>query len=374
MIVKCLQTDKEFRALGVEWNGLLHNSEINTVFLTWEWLFTWWKHFGDGKKLFILIVRDKVGELLGIAPLCIKKVEVYYLMSLNTLTFLGDEEICSDYLDFILCKEKSNKVLRVIFEYLYSHSNLWDIAFLNDLPETSKSLKYAKDILESKKVYNFLREAEKCPYITLPDNFETYIQGLSKNMRYNFKRRMKNLENKYNVKFNIWSKSNNLEKAMESLFDLHRKRREMIGSEGDFSKKKLLAFHKEIAHKFNEIGVLRIYYMSFKRKPVSMLYGFRYDNKFFYFQSGMEPDYEKKSVGLVLMGLCIKDSIDNKLKEFDFLRGFETYKFKWTQSYRKTFNLAFSSDSMKGRLFIVTNSLFHAVKDVLKRRVFSKVS
>ena len=31
-----------FRSLKETWNNLLRESSDNNIFLTWEWLFTWW--------------------------------------------------------------------------------------------------------------------------------------------------------------------------------------------------------------------------------------------------------------------------------------------------------------------------------------------
>ena len=45
-------TDSEtFTALGEEWDELLASSEADCVFLTWEWLHTWWNHLAAGRRL-----------------------------------------------------------------------------------------------------------------------------------------------------------------------------------------------------------------------------------------------------------------------------------------------------------------------------------
>ena len=57
------------RRLRPEWNGLLCRSPASSVFLTWEWIATWWEHFGREGDLLILAVRDESGRLVGLAPL-----------------------------------------------------------------------------------------------------------------------------------------------------------------------------------------------------------------------------------------------------------------------------------------------------------------
>jgi CelD/BcsL family acetyltransferase involved in cellulose biosynthesis len=58
----------EFARLRSEWSDLLNRCDPNHVFMKWEWLFTWWTHFGHGRQLFILVARDR-NELIGLVLL-----------------------------------------------------------------------------------------------------------------------------------------------------------------------------------------------------------------------------------------------------------------------------------------------------------------
>ena len=58
-----------FWALKPEWNDLLQRSCCNTLFLTWEWQSTWWKHLGEGSLLLLGFRSEDDGRLVGIAPL-----------------------------------------------------------------------------------------------------------------------------------------------------------------------------------------------------------------------------------------------------------------------------------------------------------------
>lgn len=43
--------------LRQEWNCLLQQSDADCLFLTWEWLATWWKHLSGDRELSIMSVR-----------------------------------------------------------------------------------------------------------------------------------------------------------------------------------------------------------------------------------------------------------------------------------------------------------------------------
>ena len=61
-------TPEGFASLHAPWNRCLATSSNNTVFLTWEWLYTWWEIYSSRKRLSILLFHDEGGELVGIAP------------------------------------------------------------------------------------------------------------------------------------------------------------------------------------------------------------------------------------------------------------------------------------------------------------------
>ena len=49
---------------------------------------------------------------------------------------------------------------------------------------------------------------------------------------------------------------------------------------------------------------------------------------------------------LKVLELCV----ENKIREFDFMQGEEPYKFRWTNNYRRNFNIRFVNNKPKSRL------------------------
>ena len=65
--VKCIQDHASFRSLEHGWNGLLQESTANTIFLTWEWLYTWFRHLNGDRRLCILSISQGE-ETIGLIP------------------------------------------------------------------------------------------------------------------------------------------------------------------------------------------------------------------------------------------------------------------------------------------------------------------
>src|SRR5260221_11509290 len=67
MKLETVQSVEKFMSLRDEWNELVGRSATGFITQTWEWLFTWWEVFGEGRALHIVLARD--GErLVGIPP------------------------------------------------------------------------------------------------------------------------------------------------------------------------------------------------------------------------------------------------------------------------------------------------------------------
>src|ERR671937_3127424 len=67
--------------LRAEWAALAERS--GTVFTTWEWAWSWWRHFGRDRRLLVVAVRSG-GRLVGLLPLYLWRTQ-----PLRVLRFVG---------------------------------------------------------------------------------------------------------------------------------------------------------------------------------------------------------------------------------------------------------------------------------------------
>ena len=87
-------------ALAPTWNVLLERSRSNTIFLTWEWVYTWWQIYGEGRRLHVLVVEGEAVGIVGIAPLMKVRSRVLGLLPVEEARFIGDGgDVTPEYLD-----------------------------------------------------------------------------------------------------------------------------------------------------------------------------------------------------------------------------------------------------------------------------------
>lgn len=363
MIVEKIESVSRFAQMGDEWNSLLDISPSKCVFLTHEWLSTWWKHLGNEQTLSILAAREG-GSLVGILPLFMRRPQ-YSRMIPRLLEFVGSGVIGSDYLDAIVMPGGEQEVMRRFGEYLH---RMGVALHLTAVRRDSSAVAGLRTHLH-KEGWNVADiDNNVCPFIDLRgQTWETYLSSLGSNQRYNFHRRLRSLRKNSDFCLDMVRSPADAQNALDTVIWLHRKRWASKGSSEAFQSGRIVAFHREFVELAAERGWLRIPIMRIDGVPAAALYGLQYGETFSFYQSGFDPAYSKHSAGLVMMGLAIQSAIEEGASEYDFLHGMEEYKFHWTQQTRSLCRLEFYPHHAKGRLSRRAVDFNRAVRKMAKR-------
>jgi len=320
-----------FELLRPEWDEILRASDSNCVFLTWEWLYTWWKHLAEDRQLFILAVR-RGSELVALAPFCFRPRSLSRGRLFPVLEFLGSGFVGSDYLDVIVRKGNSGEACRALISYLSARQ----------LPlkctNVKKGESMAARLLEGLTEKSWAvaeTQTNVCPFIPLADStWESYLAGLSTEHRYNFNRKWRRLKRDYEVCFEQVRSGEHCREAIDLLITQHNMRWQDRGGSDAFHTAGLVSFHREWTQLALNRGWLRLYLLRLNTNPAASLYGFLYGGVFYFYQSGFDSAYKHVSVGLVTMGLAIQDAIGESAEEYDLLHGDEAYKSHWCRHSR----------------------------------------
>jgi len=370
MRFEIITTTEKFKNLKKSWNALLISSGIKSVFLSWEWQYTWWEQYRDRleqPELFIVIGYENEKPAV-IFP---GYIEYENKGNARSLFFLGSRFESTDYLNFISAVKNKSGTIEQICDFLLNTGRQIDIWRFINILEKDELLNVLAEYSKSKNFYSARHHHRICPYIKLSGTWEDFVNGLSKNMRYNLRRRTRNLFKKHNAQFIRLTKKAEIDKAIEILFDLHEKRFTMKEDKSIFQKELRHDFHKNVSRRLADADILRIFQIKIDSEIAATLYCFEFANEMMYFQAGFDPKWEKISVGLVLMGKCIEYSYQQKLEIFDFMRGAEDYKFKWTDTFRKM-DLINIAVSPKGKSILKREETLIKIKDKVKSLIPDK--
>jgi CelD/BcsL family acetyltransferase involved in cellulose biosynthesis len=329
MKLHTIETIEEFLAHRDQWNTLLESSASNCVFLTHEWLSTWWKHLAQG-RLCILTARDR-GKLIGILPASVRPVQVTRMMP-RVLQFLGSGVIGSDYLDLIIAKGREHEVAAEFADHLHSRGLMLQLSQLRG--ESSVASVLANHLQQ--RAWTLAKtKLNVCPYINLRGHtWTSYLATLGPNIRKNINRTLRNLPNTFDMRVDCVQTPAEAGRALDVTIELHKKRWDTTGASEAFQSDSVISFHREFVQLAAERGWLRLLILWLDGSAAAALYGLRYGPTFYFYQSGFDPLYSRHSVGVATMGLAIKTAIEEEAPEYDFLHGDEEYKFHWAHEVR----------------------------------------
>ncbi len=367
--IQRINTSEGFHSLHEKWNALLAESPANNFFLRWEWLYSWWKVYKeDNHNLCILLVfRGK--DLIGIAPFYIVHKSWRSLFSYKRLMFLGTKEgsVISEYMDVICRDGEEEDVLRKVMEFAV-HEDLCDDIFLHIMDDSSKTINLLKSISHNMKFLHIAVDKIESPYIRLNDGYNGFLNSLSSTMRHNIRANERRLESCNNAAFSKTDDISKFDRDFEELVRLHQCRWESRRLHGSFSNVKFREFQKMVMPYILRNGHLELRFLSVSGKNIAALYNIRYNNKIYFYQSGLDTAFDKKlAPGLLLHNHSIKEAVSCGLKEYDFLPmgSLDSYKKHWTTGYRNVCNIYMARPGIVKHTMAVRDKMktaYHAVR------------
>jgi len=321
MRVRLVEEEAAWLGLREVWNTLLTECRISNIFLTFEWLHTWWQHFGRGKRLFLLAAEHD-HRLVGLAPLVISRRP----WGPRVLEPMGAG--VADYHDLIALPGLAEEAIAAFWAELSSHSRRWDLLHLPQICGSAATAGALGQAIGDDGYHLHQSAGDVCPVLDLPATWEEYLSSLSRKTRMNVRRYARLLEKEFDTSYTVVAKPEEVGPALNALFSLHGKRWRRQGLPGVLVSKRRRRFHRELALALLERGWLRLHCLHLGDRPSAALLTYCHGNRHFYYIGGFDPDLDRYSVGTVLLSQCIRSAIEEEAHQFDFLRGAERYKYR----------------------------------------------
>lgn len=317
-------------ALAGEWNRLAGDVPCRR----WEWLEPWWRHYGThSDELFVLLVRDSEGELIGVAPWYLSRS----LRHGPVLRFLGSGDVCSDYLTVFARPEMRTLVIDEIADYLTGDAaGEWDMIELTGVEADDLATSALVDRLAEHDYVVHQQPGESCWRLELPADWESYVKTLSKTRRERTRQIVRGAFDTGRALSRQVVDRDALPRFFDVLVELHQKRRQSLGEQGCFIDATFTAYHREVIERFFALGRLRLQYVLLDGRPVAIEYDLTGGNTIYFYQSGIEPAVLEQRPGWLGTIGSLRSAIEQGYRTFDFMRGDEAYKSSWKAQPRPT--------------------------------------
>jgi CelD/BcsL family acetyltransferase involved in cellulose biosynthesis len=290
-----------FESLEEDWIrlGVLSGN----VFSTWEWASVWWRHYGQDRPLLTASVRDAGGAVVAILPLYLSIDR-----SVRVARFIGHG--AGDELGPV-CEPGDARGEAA----LAAAADGWDVLLAERLVGEGHASRLGGRLLAE----------DSSPVIDLPEGgWDEYLATRSSNFRSQVRRKERKLIREHGLSYRHSDDPERLDDDLTALFDLHHAR--WAGESSGALAGRREAFHREFAAVAQQRGWLRLWLAEIDGRAVAAWYGFRFGGADWYYQFGRDPDWDKASVGLVLLAHTVRDALESGQREYRLLRGGESYK------------------------------------------------
>ncbi|MEO8062844.1 MAG: GNAT family N-acetyltransferase [Pseudomonadota bacterium] len=311
-------SDEEFLANRAVWQQLLARSDADALFMSWDWLSTWWRHHGVtlGAELCVLGVYADSGDLCGLAPFHMHRAVHRGVFAARRVELLGNTwrdpaAVFSEYLDVIAAGEVRAAVCAAVDGWLRASPD-WDELLLCNVRESSVAAQLAGSL--GKVAYVRSVEPMTGWNIPLPATFASFVTRLSSNTR---RKVLHQREKLADVSVDLVPQA--LRGGALQRLDAFVARRWEAPSSGRSS---IARFHADLIERLGSDETVRLTELRSGAACVSVMLNLRVGGTEYYLQSGFDEAFARGlSPGYLHLGYAIEAACRDGLRSFDFLAG-----------------------------------------------------
>ncbi len=303
---------ESFDSLASYWVIPSHSLRWNSPFILPAWLKVWWQELGTGAELHLNAIKQEE-EVIGIAPLQMRE---------GKASLIGSADVC-DYLDFVIATGRERDFFSVLLDDLKGKGiNQLD---LRPLRPDSTVLTHLVSTAQNRGYEVLCQPEDVSLELDLPSTWDEYLAILTTKQRHEVRRKLRRLSKAGKVDYHFVENSVAVHDAMDTFLKMFTESRQ---DKANFLTAQMESFLRSLADNMAETGLLRLGVLKLDTLPAAMVMCFDYNDCMYLYNSSYNPQYKSLSAGLLCKVLCIKESIQEGKKRFDFLKGDEAYKYQ----------------------------------------------
>jgi len=194
-------------------------------------------------------------------------------------------------------------------------------------------------------------DRRKCPYIPLKSSWEELNQTISKKLVRNL-RQYGNKALRDGIHYKIReAQSISIEERnglLRTAFAYHNMRMKDLNQDSKFTPEAFESYHKSVFELADNVFIIEAFNAT--GENIACFYGLFNKYRLAYFNGGFNQDYTEYSLGTLLVSELISFAYQENIKVFDFLRGREGYKLKWTDVFDWNKDIYLSNNNLFSKL------------------------
>lgn len=296
-----------------DWRELIADDPEGSWFAGPDWVLAWWRTLGAGQPGEIAVWRGPDGRAEAVLPLTATRLRPHHRAPVDVpvLTLLGTGPGAADH-----CGPATRPHRRAEIAAWLARRTRRDTLWLPNLDPAHADLlpPGARAVTRT-----------ACPRVRLADGAETLG---SRDFRAANRRAHRKLA-AAGVTFHWLPPGTAEPDLLDELLRLHRLRREAAaGGHSSFTADRL-PLHRQLLRGAAPDRGPAFQLARHRDRLIGVLYGFRWADRFAYYQIGWDQHWAAHSLGTALIDAAIRNCATDGVRTFDFLRGDEPYKHRF---------------------------------------------
>jgi CelD/BcsL family acetyltransferase involved in cellulose biosynthesis len=310
----------ELAAYRAPWHALLSRTKEASFFQTLEWLELYWKHYGGGNKLRVLLLMEK-NELQGILPLVVLRDKT----RVGPIRFLSYP--LSSWGSFYgPVGPDTERILEVGLGHIHRTPRDWDALELRFVDAEGADGGATERAMKAVGLNAFRTEHGVASIIDLQGTWDDYLATRSGNWRKNFRRWERNLKQQGDVQFVRHRPRGEAHGDSDPRWDLYDacvaiSEKSWQGSSRDgttLCHAEVRQFLREVHAAAARLGAVDVNMLSLNGTPLAFSYNYCWKHRLIGVRVGYAPDVSGSSgVGSLLKAYVIRDSYDRGDQVYD---------------------------------------------------------
>lgn len=335
-----------------DWD-LFASSVGSTVYMSYDWCCTWWKHYGKDKMLVIVIFHDE-DNIVAILPMYIDDFTLPFF-HVRVARIVGSN-IPPKVFDPPIEEERSDQIFITLVKVMIEILKCDTVSF-GPLSSQYGPLSKIRDACQMATDVVGLFEEIYVDVHTLwflPNSFEIFLNSLGKNERKNRRKyELRYLKSRYGVKVDILSTKGVVEGEFEKFQEMHTRQWQSEGKPGHFNAwPGAISYNSELVRILSNKKRVRLIQISADNEVISWQYGFVFGKRFFWELPArvVGDEWNPFDLGRTGVANMIQWAIEDGMEEVAGGLGHYDYKVRLGAKEFDTIRVRVTAKSLKSRI------------------------
>lgn len=310
-----------FKALATEWARLQSRCDGSSVFMRWEWHYTWWQVYAGEHDHLHIITWRRDGELVGLLPLYRQACGIVPGRACLRLVGTGElaiDEVATEYGDVLVDVSVQAQVATLAANYLQQF-NGWTRIEMSCLMENSV---LHQALLAGGRSHVRQRSAGLRYRLSLPGNESDYLDSLGASRAKRIRRSQRAAEKDGGLVRSSINSPDCFDSAFRELAELNHERQAHMKRKSVFASRRFGEFHQKLSRQLFAEGAADIARFHVGTRLLAVLYCYYDADSCYYYQSGFTRKDSNRYMPLTLAHLMeMQRSREAGRQYYDFMRG-----------------------------------------------------